>query len=108
MPTGQVSVKLLDYRDPDLVGDIKYLWEPNRHLHLVTLAQGYALSGKRAYFDTIALEHPAQGAADEWIIIYDVYPHGAPLQNILRRFGYRKVIPEVRGAIRVAPRARSH
>ncbi|HVL37064.1 MAG TPA: heparinase, partial [Burkholderiales bacterium] len=31
--------KTLDYRDPDLVGDIKYLWEPNRHLHLVTLAQ---------------------------------------------------------------------
>jgi hypothetical protein len=30
--------KLLDYRNPDVVGDIKYLWEPNRHLHLVTLA----------------------------------------------------------------------
>ena len=39
--------KLLDYRDPDVVGDIKYLWEPNRHLHLVTLAQGYALTGKQ-------------------------------------------------------------
>ena len=54
--------KLLDYRDPDVVGDIKYLWEPNRHLHLVTLAQGYALSGKRAYFDTIA-EH-----LDSWFL----------------------------------------
>ena len=48
--------KTLDYRDPDLVGDIKYLWEPNRHLHLVTLAQAYALSGERIYFHTIA-EH---------------------------------------------------
>ena len=37
--------KLLDYRNPQLVGDIKYLWEPNRHLHLVTLAQAYTLSG---------------------------------------------------------------
>jgi len=25
--------KTLDYRDSDLVGDIKYLWEPKRHLH---------------------------------------------------------------------------
>jgi len=46
--------KLLDYRDPGLVGDIKYLWEPNRHLHLVTLAQAYALSGERAHVDTLA------------------------------------------------------
>ena len=37
--------KLLDYRDDSVVGDIKYLWEPNRHLHLVTLAQAFRLSG---------------------------------------------------------------
>jgi hypothetical protein len=48
--------KMLDYRDPGTVGDIKYLWELNRHLHLVTLAQAYALSGRRAYFRAIA-EH---------------------------------------------------
>ena len=48
--------KTLDYRDPDIVGDIKYLWEPNRHLHLVTLAQAYALTGNRNYIHTIA-EH---------------------------------------------------
>jgi hypothetical protein len=46
--------KLLDYRDPDLVGDIKYLWEPNRHSHLVTLAQAYALTRDKKYFETIA------------------------------------------------------
>jgi heparinase II/III-like protein len=45
--------KLLDYRDARLVGDIKYLWELNRHLHLVTLAQAYALSGEARYFDVI-------------------------------------------------------
>jgi len=44
---------LLDYRDPRLVGDIKYLWEPNRHLHLATLAQAYALSGDARYFGVI-------------------------------------------------------
>lgn len=45
--------KLLDYRDPDLVGDIKYLWEPNRHLQLVTLAQAYALTRRRKYLDAL-------------------------------------------------------
>jgi hypothetical protein len=54
--------KLLDYRDPDVVGDIKYLWEPNRHLHLVTLAQAFALTGERKYFD-VAAEH-----LDSWFL----------------------------------------
>ena len=44
---------LLDYRNERLVGDIKYLWEPNRHLHLATLAQAYAVSGDVKYFATI-------------------------------------------------------
>jgi hypothetical protein len=41
--------KQLDYRDPRIVGDIKYLWEPNRHLHLVTLAQAHALTNEERY-----------------------------------------------------------
>ena len=45
--------KQLDYRDPARVGDCKYLWEPNRHLHLVTLAQAYALTGDARYADTV-------------------------------------------------------
>ncbi len=44
--------KTLNYRDEALVGDIKYLWELNRHLELVTLAQayhlGHALRGRGA------------------------------------------------------------
>jgi len=54
--------KTLDYRDPDLVGDIKYLWEPNRHVHLVTLAQAWALSGDGKYLWTAS----ADGTARLW------------------------------------------
>jgi len=41
----------IDYRDASLVGDIKYLWEPSRHLELVTLAQAWRCSGERKYRD---------------------------------------------------------
>lgn len=41
--------KSLDYRDARLVGDIKYLWEPNRHQELVTLAQAWHLSRDPRY-----------------------------------------------------------
>lgn len=46
--------KLLDYRDERLVGDIKYLWEPNRHAELVTLAQAWHLSRDRGYASACA------------------------------------------------------
>jgi len=41
--------KELNYRDPAVVGDVKYLWEPNRHLELVTLAQAWHLTGEERY-----------------------------------------------------------
>ncbi len=56
-----LSAGSLDYRDERLVGNIKYLWEPNRHLHLPTLAQAYALTGERAYADAIRTH------IDSWI-----------------------------------------
>ena len=62
--------KCLDYADPDRVGDIKYLWEPNRHRHLVTLAQAYALTAERKYFQVI-VEH-----LDSWFLACP-YPLGA-------------------------------
>ena len=43
--------KTLNYRDEGVVGDIKYLWEPNRHLESVTLAQAWFLSRERKYAD---------------------------------------------------------
>jgi hypothetical protein len=41
--------KALDYRAESLVGDIKYLWEPNRHLQLTTVAQTFHLTGDMRY-----------------------------------------------------------
>ena len=43
--------KTLNYRDSNLVGDIKYLWELNRHLELVTLAQAWHISRQPRYAD---------------------------------------------------------
>lgn len=53
--------KTLNYRDEAIVGDIKYLWEPNRHLHLVTLAQAYNLTKEHRYLDCLALQ------IDSWL-----------------------------------------
>lgn len=53
--------KTLDYRDSALVGDIKYLWEPNRHLHLVTLAQAFRLSGDERYLAGL------RGQIESWL-----------------------------------------
>lgn len=41
--------KALDYRDQRLVGEIRYLWELNRHRELLTLAQAWHLSGEQQY-----------------------------------------------------------
>lgn len=49
--TALVFGKTLNYRDSALVGDIKYLWEPNRHYELVTLAQAFHLTREVRYAD---------------------------------------------------------
>ncbi len=46
--------KTLNYRDEALVGDIKYLWEINRHRELLWLAQAWYLSEDRIYLDGAA------------------------------------------------------
>lgn len=63
--------KQLDYRNPALVGDIKYLWEPNRHLQLVTLAQAHALGDADGRYGRAALQ-----LLDSWIEACP-YPLGA-------------------------------
>jgi hypothetical protein len=35
----------VDQRDPEVVGNVKYVWEPSRHQHLTVLAAAYQLSG---------------------------------------------------------------
>ena len=41
--------KAINYRLESQVGDIKYLWEINRHLELVTLAQAWRLTADERY-----------------------------------------------------------
>src|SRR5262249_1146386 len=41
----------IDYRDERLVGDVRYLWELNRHSDLVTLAQAWHLTRDARYAD---------------------------------------------------------
>jgi hypothetical protein len=53
--------KSLDYRDSRVVGDIKYLWEINRHLELVTLAQAWHLSKQTRFLEA------CQTLLDSWI-----------------------------------------
>ncbi len=39
----------IDYRDFNITGDCKFVWEPNRHHHLVVLARAYRASGEIRY-----------------------------------------------------------
>ncbi len=53
--------KDIDYRDNELVGNCKTLWELSRHKHLVPLAVAYAMTGESQYVDKIT-DH-----VDSWI-----------------------------------------
>ena len=58
---GDRRATAIDYRDEREVGNIKYLWEPNRHLHLPVLAQAHSLTGDARY--SLAI----QAQIDSWI-----------------------------------------
>jgi len=60
----------IDYRNAERVGDIKYLWEVNRHLELVTLAQAWHLTLDERY------AHGAKTLVDSWLRDCP-YPRGA-------------------------------
>ena len=42
--------------DRGLVGDIKHVWELNRHLHLVRLAQAWQVSGDQQWLDALRVQ----------------------------------------------------
>lgn len=58
--------KMLDYRDASLVGDCKYLWEPNRHLQFVTLAQAWALTRDARHAQALAAQLTSWFDACPW------------------------------------------
>lgn len=43
----------IDYRDFDVAGDAKFVWEPNRHQHLVVLARAYRATGEPRYAEKV-------------------------------------------------------
>ena len=52
--TPMVFSPSLDYRDVKKAGDCKYVWEPNRHHHLVVLGRAYRVSGDIKYAQAVA------------------------------------------------------
>lgn len=45
--------KKINYRDAEKYGDIKYIWEINRHLYLPVLAQAYNITNNKKYISKI-------------------------------------------------------
>jgi hypothetical protein len=61
VPTPELHFSRVSYAADVLGGDVKYLWEVNRHAELVRLAQGYWLT-RRSEF-----AHAAVALIDSWI-----------------------------------------
>jgi len=59
----------LDYRDPEQAGDVKYIWEINRHQHLPLLALAYCFRKNPLYLDEIRFQ------IRDWIL-QNPYPRG--------------------------------
>jgi hypothetical protein len=46
----------IDLADRERVGDIKHVWELNRHLHLVRLAQAWAITGEARWAEALVTQ----------------------------------------------------
>ena len=51
----------IDYRDHEKIGDIKYIWEPSRHLHFPVLALAWRVLGDRKYLECLEAD------LQEWV-----------------------------------------
>lgn len=68
-PTGFAPA--IDYRDRAVTGDCKFVWEPSRHHHLVTLGRAYRLTGDLRFAEA------ALRQLDGWI---EQCPFGSGMQ----------------------------
>jgi hypothetical protein len=59
--TGTPYFRRIPYLDFTRLGDHKYIWELNRHQHLIVLAQAYRLTGRAAYL------REAQAQVSHWL-----------------------------------------
>ena len=57
----------IDHRDPAVVGNVKYVWEPSRHQHLTVLAAAYHLSGEDRYAQAVATQLRSWWAANPFL-----------------------------------------
>lgn len=85
----------IDYRDFRVTGDAKFVWEPNRHHHLVVLARAYRATGDVAY---------ARAVAEQWRQWLDQCPFGtgmnwrSPLELAVRLINWVWALDLVRTA----------
>jgi hypothetical protein len=57
----------VDHRDPAMVGNVKYVWEPSRHQHLTVLAAAYHLGGDERYAEAVAAQLRSWWAANPFL-----------------------------------------
>ena len=85
----------IDYRDYEVTGDCKFVWELSRHPHLVILGRAYRLTGERRYAEKVA-EH-----LDSWI---EQCPYGtgmnwrSPLELAIRLINWVWALELIRPA----------
>ena len=102
--SGTEYFRRIPYLDFSIVGDHKFIWELNRHQHLVLLGQAYALTGAKEYSQEICAQieswleqNPFQRGINwasalevafrtlSWIWIYHLTAAAMP-QDFRRRF----------------------